>query len=235
MIYTICTPTRNFLEINDFVEYHLNIGFDRIVLYDNLSTPPVKIDDNRVNVIRWEHELISCNAFNDYISKNNQLEGWTAFIDEDEFINTNNKNIKEVMNEFQDFDSLSLSWRLFGDRIDDEFETKFWKKYKYHIPNNHDINYHTKIICKNDAVKLFSNPHYPSFKDGKKSKNVKGQIVDSPFSIPIHEKIWIDHFHCRGLDDYVKRKSIKINNTCPTIEQIIESYNHHNLLAINKL
>ena len=46
MIYSICTSTRDFLEINDFVEYHLDIGFDRIVLYDNFSDPPVTIQND---------------------------------------------------------------------------------------------------------------------------------------------------------------------------------------------
>ena len=237
MIYSICTSTRDFLEINDFVEYHLDIGFDRIVLYDNFSDPPVTIQNDKVHVIRWERELISCNAFNDYISKNNNIDGWTAFIDEDEFINTNGRHIKDAMDEFQTFDSISLSWRLFGDKIDDVTETKFWKKYKYHSPNDHvsKINNHQKIICKNNSVHSFTNPHYPSFRPGKISKNVNGEVVYGSLSETIQEKIWIDHFHCRGLDDYIKRKSIKINNRCQTVQQITESYIYHNSIATNKL
>ena len=240
MIYSVCTITRDFLEINDFVEYHLDIGFDRIVLYDNYSNPPVNIYDDRVEIIRWNKEAISCNAYNDYVLKNKHTSGWTAFIDEDEFINTNGRNIKEVMLEFQQFDTLSLSWRMFGDKIDDgdEIETKFWKKYKYYIPIDEDpdcVNCHQKVICKNTAVQRFVNPHYAILESGKQSKNVYGEVVNGSFSRPIHEKIWIDHFHCRGFENYLRRKSIKVNGVCDTVENITGTYYYHTNLAIKKL
>jgi len=243
MTYTICTATRDFDAINDFVEYHLDIGFDKIVIYDNFSNPPVNIKNDKVEIIRWEHELVDSNAFNDHITKirQNNIEGWTAFLDEDEFINTDNRNIKDAMDEFQSYDCLSLCWRLFGDKIDpeDEHETKFWKKYKYHIPNDgpgRDINRHQKVMCKNSSIIAIHNPHYAFLKTGKFSINVNGQISRGAFALePVHEKIWIDHFHCRGLDDYIKRKSIKINNRCPSIERITESYTHHTSLATKKL
>jgi hypothetical protein len=67
------------------------------------------------------------------------------------------------------------------------------------------------------------------------NKNAKGNVVSGAFSEVIHDVIWVDHFHCRGLEDYIKRKSIKIKNTRPTIEVIKENYLVHNEAATQKL
>ena len=246
MIYSICVHTRDFQYINEFIEHHLDLGFDRIVIYDNFSKIPVTYNDERVIVINWDIPLVNLNTYNDYINNYCNVDGWSAFIDEDEFINTNGLNIKDVMTEFKDFDSLAINWRLFGDVIDDDnTSTSIRGKYLYHFENTDvlgDGNSHIKTICKNNSLLKFGTmPHYPFLKPGKVNKNVKGEVVPHAFSKPDHTKIWVDHYHLRGLDDYLLRKWTGLENnahlllTKRTEQNVLDTYYYHRNLATQKI
>jgi hypothetical protein len=246
MIYSICVHTRDFKYIDEFIQHHLDLGFDRIVIYDNLSKIPVTYNDNRVIIIDWNVPLVRLNTYNDYIKNYCDVDGWTAFIDEDEFINTNGLNIKDVMSEFKDFDSLAINWRLFGDVVDDDNNsTSIRGKYLYHFETDETLssgNSHIKTISKNDSLRKFDTmPHYPFFKSGKVNKNVRGEEVYGAFSKPDHTKIWIDHYHLRGLDDYLMRKWVGLENnahllqTKRTKQNVLDTYYQHRNLATQKL
>ena len=150
------------------------------------------------------------------------------------------------MVEFKDFDSLAINWRLFGDIIDDDnTSTSIRGKYLYHFENTDvlgDGNSHIKTISKNNSLLKFGTmSHYPVFKPGKVNKNVKGEVVTHAFSKPDHTKIWIDHYHLRGLDDYLLRKWVGLENnahllqTERTEQNVLDTYYYHRNLATQKI
>jgi len=237
-IISISCHTRDFDEIEQFIEHHLNLGFDRVVLYDNLSKIPVKYDDDRVIIIRWE-KPVTCketgqkSTYTHYIENYSNVNGWTAFIDEDEFINTKGINIKDVLKNFSDYDSLGINWKLFGDKVDENNNSSnIVEKYLYHMPIEQVTNNHIKTICRNENVIKFINPHAPILKQGKYNRNIKGDIIPNYFSTADWSKIWIDHYHVRGLENYIYRKSL--NSQYNNKEKIIEAYYRHNNFATQK-
>jgi hypothetical protein len=238
MKYNICCHTRDFEYIIEWIEHHLNLGFDKIVIYDNKSVIPVVYEHPNVEIIKWDKQIIGFNTYNDYLTNHQYDDIWTAFIDEDEFINTNNVDIKEVMNNFQNYDSLCINWRLFGDIIDDDNDSQLLvDKYLYHAPKSCDINKHIKTFCKNSSISKISHPHFPIFKKGKVNKDVKGNIVASAWTKePYWETIWIDHYHLRGFDNYMMRKSMWVDQLgIPNEKNIIKSYEIHKSLITEKL
>lgn len=235
--YHICCHTRDFAYINEFIEHHLNLGFDKIVIYDNMSEIPVTYNHDKVEIIKWDKQIVNFNTYNDYLSRYNHEGIWTAFIDEDEFINTNGVKIQEVMVRFHRYDSLGLNWRMFGDQIDeDNTGTTLIEKYRYYAPVTSGVSKHIKTFCKNVLVKHFSNPHHPTFKIRKVNRSVKGQIIANAFCEPSHEIIWIDHYHLRGYDDYIKRQTrwIHLIGEKP-LDAVIESYHLHRSICTEKL
>lgn len=235
---TVFVRTRDFNEIDQFIDHHLSLGFDNIVIYDNFSTLSVTSDNPKVEVIRWGTINQNCNMQNDYVLKYCNNSGWTAFLDEDEFINTDGKSIQECLEEYKDFDAVVMSWRLFGDKIDDDNKSNnMVEKYRYYIPLETDqkVNWNVKTICKNDSIDKFQNPHIPILKENKTLVNVNKETVIGFLSTPIHKKLWIDHYHCRGIENYIKRKSIILPNQNLTIDEINKRYYYHNNLATKKL
>lgn len=240
-IISICCHTRDFDEINQFIEHHLNLGFDRIVIYDNLSINKVEYNDDRVIIINWNKSLhyddvFHHDTFNDYIENYSNVNGWTAFIDEDEFINTNGRNIKDVLKEFENYDSLGISWKVFGDRIDEDNKSeKLVDKYLYHMPIEFLANTHIKTICKNENLFNFINPHAPILKDNKFNRNVLGEIIPNYFSTTNWTNIWIDHYHVRGLENYIYRKTMGLDEKYYDIQNITGAYHYHNDNATQKV
>ena len=238
MKYSICCHTRDFKEINQFIDYHLNLGFDRIVIYDNMSIIPVEYNNNKVIIVRWDEPIVDFNTYNHYIKNYCDYEGWTAFIDEDEFINTIGLSIQEAMLPYQNYDSLGINWKMFGGNIDEDNKNEnILQKYRYFIPESSDISTHVKTIVKNDSVLEFHHPHFPKLKVDKKSYSVNGEIItNTPWCKPNFNKMHLNHYHLRGLEDYIKRQTrwIDILGTA-TKETVINKYNAHNILATEKL
>ena len=137
----VCALAKNEnLYIREWVEHHLQIGFDKVFIYDNndvekpegviydylmsnqvelVKWPDMKLDevhggmDNMYNILYTQTE-----AYNHCI-QNHQDFDWIAFIDIDEYIQfTVHSTIQEVIENnpnFSDFDAIILSWKMMGD------------------------------------------------------------------------------------------------------------------------
>lgn len=237
--YSICCHTRDFEYITEFIEHHLELGFDNIVIYDNMSKIPVVYNHPKVKIIPWNKPIVGFATYNHYLSncsKGNQ--DWTAFIDEDEFINTNGIKIQDVMSKYKYFDSLGLNWRIFGDKVDeDNLNEKLTKKYLYHVPNSHEINTHIKTFCKNLSVQQFNHPHFPIFKKNKQNRDVWGNIIKQAWSQKADWNIiWLDHYHMRGFENYMLRQSRWVDILGVASQQkIINTYRDYTSITTEKL
>jgi len=241
MIFSICCVTRDCDFINDFIEYHLNLGFDRITIYDNLSVNPVVYDHPRVIIIKYSGFYgAGYIPYNDHAKQYANEVGFTAYIDEDEFIETKGLSIQDAMNPYINYDSLALDWRLFGDRIDEgNNATKIFEKYRYHIPNEwkdpQGLNY-VKSIIRNNAIHKFIDPHYAILKEGKLNRGVNGNIVNG--SVTDKKDVTgfcINHYYFRGKEEYIKRQTRPIaGRETRKIEDVIDMYNNCNNLCTEK-
>ena len=93
MFNVICAIAKNEnLYINDWVNWHLDLGFDKIYLYDNNDIDTQYVGDfieqkDKVEIfdIRGKHETgLQIKCYNEFY--NSHLFDWCAFIDIDEFI-----------------------------------------------------------------------------------------------------------------------------------------------------
>lgn len=241
MKFSICTLTRDCYFINDFIEYHLNLGFDRITIYDNLSIKPVEYNDPRVIIIKdsrfYGSDYV---AYNEHAKQYSKEEGFTAYIDEDEFIETRGLSIQEAMKPYMNYDSLALDWRIFGDKIDEGNKSeKIWEKYLYHVPNEltdpNGLNY-VKSIIKNSAILKFIDPHYANLKEGKFNKGIHGNIViGSVTNIKDVNGFCINHYYFRGRNEYIQRQTRPIaGRATRSIEDAANMYDSCNYLCTKR-
>ena len=111
--------------IREWVEYHINLGFDKIVIYDNndlngerydeLLSDFIKNEQVELRDVRDERAMqrVVYNAF----YQEDDFD-WVAFIDIDEFISPNRtkyKNIKKFLEKNSNSDAIFLYWQTYGD------------------------------------------------------------------------------------------------------------------------
>ena len=111
--------------INDWVNYHLALGFDNIYVYDNNDpeTPFVGnfiSDKERVSIIDWHNSPDHCTnqveAYNNFIDNYSQQYDWCAFLDIDEFVHiSDNRSLKQFLADAPTDGNIVLNWRVYGD------------------------------------------------------------------------------------------------------------------------
>ena len=111
------------LYINEWINYHLALGFDKIIVADNNNTGSEKISDvvdNPNVIIEDYHDVISVQpiAYTDLFLKYREQFDWIAFIDIDEFIFLDekyNNNIKKYLlsSPFNEADIVRLCWKIY--------------------------------------------------------------------------------------------------------------------------
>lgn len=102
--------------LDEWVKYHLSIGFDHIVVYDHLSVEPVEnLWGDTVTVQRENRP----GPFLELVLHNQTLRNfrtdWLALLDVDEFIVLFGvRNIKELLTEYKDTGGLVANWLVYG-------------------------------------------------------------------------------------------------------------------------
>jgi len=110
--------------INDWVNYHLDLGVDEIYLYDNNDPSYEPVESriqrkNKVHIIKIPGARgFQSKKYTEFYNEHKNDFDWIIFIDIDEFIVLQNwKNIKEFLADpkFNGYPVVRLNWHLYGD------------------------------------------------------------------------------------------------------------------------
>jgi hypothetical protein len=107
--------------LEEWCEYHLRIGFDTIIIYDNGSKISIKyilqkyIDIDRVIVHEVSGKFEQEKTYTSCVKKYREEFRWIAFIDSDEFIFLKKaENIKIFLAEYECYGGIVANWVNFG-------------------------------------------------------------------------------------------------------------------------
>jgi hypothetical protein len=173
MIYNsiISTQVRDENEyLDEWVRYHLNIGFEHIVIYDNKSIIPVKNKwgKKKVTVLIENREFESSaedNCHNDTVR--NFDANWIARIDIDEFIVLKqHTDINDLLEPYKEFGGLGINWRIFGTSGHlTKPEGLVRDNYMWRMPDNcgwilNGGSFHLKTIIRREFCQQVHHPHF---------------------------------------------------------------------------
>jgi hypothetical protein len=165
---SICAMFKNEAEfLNEWINFHLNIGVDYFYLYNNNSNDGFRdilepyIKEGLVELIDWPYDNSLMQAFEDCYKKNRFSTNWLAYIDIDEFIcPIVHDNIKSWLSGYDNLPGVAVYWKQFGsngklthntDQLVIEQYTQCWPKYSTF----------TKMFCNmNYPISNFLTPHY---------------------------------------------------------------------------
>jgi hypothetical protein len=113
MIATMVRDDNDYLD--EWVDYHLTIGFEHILIYDHKSIDPVQSKwESKVTVKRIELDL----PFSEYIHHftfRDYKPFWIMISDVDEFlVLLQHKDVKELLVNYEKFGGLGIPWSMYG-------------------------------------------------------------------------------------------------------------------------
>ena len=204
--------------LQEWAAYHLRIGFDTLIIYDNGSSVPIKqtlqdfIDIGRVIVHDVPGEFTQSKFYTSCIIKYRNQYKWIAFIDSDEFIfPKKTTNIKIFLSEYEDYGGVVANWVNFGtsglqNRKDNSQIFNF-------ILTDYEESSIIKSIVQPSKVEVYG-IHGATFLDSHFSVSsdhvpLEQNCYSSPF---INDKIQINHYIFRSWEDYAHKLSRKTSS-----------------------
>jgi hypothetical protein len=168
--------------ISTWVKYYIQLGFDKIVIYDNMSNPSIEetlrdnnmFDQSKVEIIidsiEYSNQPI---IYQECINNNKDLD-WLLLCDADEFLYIKDWNIKDFLNQYsEDTSTIVINWIVYGtsklltyDNNKTVFE-QFTKRESY----NHFWNIFVKSFIRPKLIDTFGNVHI-TINNKYKVKNV---------------------------------------------------------------
>jgi len=193
--------------LQEFLNYHKSLGFDKVILYDNNSKITPVVDSSFVIIENWTDISVGKQqrAYNHCINKYRSDFDWIAFIDTDEYIILkNHKNIKSFLKDYDHADAVGLNWLVYGSSYLEDFKSH--RDFYMHSDYLDPINEHIKSIVKTKKVpnNFFSLHHFPV-----KTVNVNNKLITTDFSKPpVHSIAYIKHCLTRTRKEF-ERKMIR--------------------------
>jgi hypothetical protein len=102
--------------LDEWVRYHLAIGFEHIVMYDHRSIVPVKnIWGDTVSVIRINRESLFIPEYLNQTTLKTHPSFWMGMFDVDEFlVLLQHKDIKVLLRDYEEFGAIGIPWNGFS-------------------------------------------------------------------------------------------------------------------------
>ena len=214
----VCSiQTKEDAYIDEWVDYHLGIGFEVIYIYDNSVNYDLRNWGNKrfLDNVRVKHfpgfrkQLL---AYKD-CAKRAKKDGatWAAFFDIDEFLLLKkNENINEFLVEYgPSKGAIGINWLIVGTSNATKYEAKPVTLRFQHTDPQNGANVHIKTIARVKEIKKFNTPHCAIFIDKTtKTIDTNGYTINGPFNRNMTTDIAVlYHYRYKSKEEFIARKS----------------------------
>ena len=236
MTNVVCALAKNEHKyINDWVKYHINIGFDGIYLFDNddLDCKADYYNDidasyrdyvTIINIRGWKELHLHQHILNDFYNKFKNNFDWCMFIDIDEYL-FGVDNVKEWLSTIPtEYNQVRIKWKLFGDDeliardmtkpVYEVFKVRVKHSLHRNLTQKGNLESQGKSIVRghlNDVI--ITSPHFASYKTRDNVlKSCLPSGKDCRYSkVVIHEvydkeTIWLHHYMTKSLSEFIEQK-----------------------------
>jgi hypothetical protein len=193
--------------LDEWIAYHLAIGFEHVVIYDNESARPLRNRWGKFVTVKPERRQFegsaADNCHNDTVR--NFAADWIARIDVDEFIVLKQPgDINSLLAPYKDFGGLGLNWRIFGTSGHTAKPAGLVRNnYVWRMPDNcgwvlNGGSFQLKTIIRREFCLQVHHPHFC-----KSSR----QLVNEDF-VP-YPDAWTDSTRSRAVIHHYVTKSVE--------------------------
>lgn len=221
--------------LKEWLEYHLNLGFDAIYCYEDYRSDTHKdITDEYENVFLSTCEEYGVpnyvspetqdHLYKKFLNEHNDEYDWIAFIDVDEFIILDNEyTLDKLFEEYKDYAGIWLSWKMYNANGHIKRpEGKVMDNYTQVVEDNDDnmldsIKWNKKSVVNCHVAVDFLNIHLIK---GGVDINYNGNKL----APKVFKKAWINHYFSKSWEDYLDRifNRGNLNNHLRCLDQFFD-------------
>ena len=214
--------------INEYVDYYLGLGIDKIFIYDNNydgeehfeDVMPSELLNDKVEIINFRN-LSNCQmkVYQDCYDKYRQEYDWFLFFDCDEYLYMEGfNNIKDFLKQdkFKNYELIHINWMSYGDCNNIVYENKPLKEC-FHTPIL-PLDWKKNLtVCENDHVKSIvrgglkevawiATPHTPHGNLKCCDANGNSCHPHSPFLPFDYTSAHLKHYTTKTLEEWINVK-----------------------------
>lgn len=198
----------------EWLAYHMAVGVDRFVLYDNRSTDGgadrvrQSAFAERVTVVPWPDEPGQLSAYAHFVAHHAARFDWVAAIDLDEFLlPLDAPSVPAMLARYDGFSGVMVSWLVFG--------PSGWNRpppglviesYHQRAAEDLPLNHHVKTIYRGaDVLGVTRNSH--EFDLRGPVCNTAGQAVPNTGiqPVPCHTGMVLNHYQTRSRQEWTAK------------------------------
>ena len=221
----VCIAKNEDHYIDEWIEYYLKLGIDHIFIYQNdwRYKKTTKYID-KLTLIEFDGENKLLEAYNNFIQTYYSQFDFACIFDIDEFLTLKkHANIKDFLDEYKDFYSIGINWRLFGDNGQLNVKDNNYSLLTRFTRCERELNKHIKLIINLALAKNnlhFVLPHcvLESLKFNVTVSVDKTHYIHGPFNMQfdINNPIaYLNHYLSKTKQEWIENKIPKGKCDCP--------------------
>lgn len=188
--------------IEEWVNYHIKLGFDMIFIYENNWR--CKLNHPKIVKIPFDGNTKQISAYNHFVETHRENFDWVGFIDVDEFlVLKKDKNVCEFFERFNHTNGVAINWVIFGDNGLVEVEENEYSVLKRFTKRQLLPDIHIKSFINLKKVGHF---HMSVHNPNVEISNQDFQLVRSPFCDKCSiEFAQINHYFCKTFEEFKEK------------------------------
>lgn len=233
--YWVCViAKKEHLYINEFVKYYVDLGFGKIVIYDNDELSEKRIEtfiDRKyhkyikvISIRGLKEDRLQQKIYTKFYNENKYLFDWCLFCDVDEYLVGINK-IEDMFDELDtsNIDQIRIKWRLFGDdnlierdmskTLIETFTQVKTKSLNRNLIDKGTLENQGKCMVKGGLQRVvFTSAHFCSYvlrNNIAMSSLPSGRSCNSKVVIKedySNETIYLNHYMTKSLKEFINQK-----------------------------
>ena len=205
-------------DVAEWIAYHLAVGFDSVIIFDNLSTDNTAAviaafaPFHDVRCIDWPitTAVYQMQAYDHAVAQFRHEFDWICFIDSDEFlVPRRDDGVKTFLEAFTDQAAIAINWAVFGSsghmrQPDGLIVEQFLRRSE----NTFSINRHVKSFVRPTQVISSANPHYFNVSGAyvtDSRKAVEWQTPGITAAQPDYEFMQVNHYFVKSLEQWQRK------------------------------
>jgi Glycosyl transferase family 2 len=208
--------------LDEWVDYHLALGFTDIILYDNSQNKDLsnwkrisRLSDPRIDIVNWPAPIKQIEGLLECAKRSiSKSHTWTAFFDVDEFlILRKHSDIISFLQAHCHSGALSINWLVFGNSNHSIYlPLPVTKRFTFRMPSTHYLV--KSIVRLSDLnVTLPQNAHFQFLKSGTQHDTSNKSFI-GPYNPGGPEDVSVlHHYWTKSTKEFHLRSCIRGANT----------------------